>query len=123
VQRPRIPIVVGGSFERRGPRARALRWDGCCLYGVTADGKSSRDLTPDDVRGLRSAARQRPGDGDFVIMVGGRARRPDLAAEIGYATVLAEAGADWRLEYIEPTGSLEQAREVIRGGPVRAEPG
>lgn len=115
VQRPRIPIVVGGSFERRGPRRRALRWDGCCLYGVTADNRS-RDLTPEDVRTLRAGA----GDRDFMIIIGGRERRPDLEVETRYVTSLADAGADWWLEYIETTRTLERAREVIRSGPVRA---
>ncbi|MFC7621658.1 LLM class flavin-dependent oxidoreductase [Microlunatus sp. GCM10028923] len=115
VQRPRIPIVVGGSFERRGPRRRALRWDGCCLYGVTADNRS-RDLTPEDVRTLRAGA----GDRDFMIIIGGRERRPDLEVETRYVTSLADAGADWWLEYIETTRTLEHAREVIRSGPVRA---
>lgn len=38
------------------------------------------------------------GDREFTIMIGGRERRPDRAAEIGYVTSLAGAGADWWLE-------------------------
>jgi alkanesulfonate monooxygenase SsuD/methylene tetrahydromethanopterin reductase-like flavin-dependent oxidoreductase (luciferase family) len=31
VQRPRIPILVGGGWPLEGPSRRAARYDGCCL--------------------------------------------------------------------------------------------
>jgi alkanesulfonate monooxygenase SsuD/methylene tetrahydromethanopterin reductase-like flavin-dependent oxidoreductase (luciferase family) len=118
VQRPRIPIWVGGCLARAGPRERALRWDGACLYGVPVGGW--RDLTAADVRDLRKSARDRRGDDDFVVAVGGRQRRDDLAAEVDYVTSLAEAGTDWWHEYIEPDTPLEVARARIESGPIRA---
>ncbi|GAB3407952.1 LLM class flavin-dependent oxidoreductase [Flindersiella endophytica] len=124
VQRPRIPIWVGGCLARSGPRERALRWDGACLYGVPPD--EWRDLTATDVCELRATARARRGAaaGDaFVIAVGGRQRRDDLAAEADYVTSLAEAGTDWWHEYIEPSTPLDVARARIAGGPIRAQTG
>jgi alkanesulfonate monooxygenase SsuD/methylene tetrahydromethanopterin reductase-like flavin-dependent oxidoreductase (luciferase family) len=116
VQRPRIPIWVGGCFARSGPRERALRWDGACLYGAPPE----TALAADDVRALRRAARERRGDDGFIVAVGGRQRREDLSAEIDYVTSIAEADADWWHEYIEPTTPLDVARARIESGPLRA---
>jgi alkanesulfonate monooxygenase SsuD/methylene tetrahydromethanopterin reductase-like flavin-dependent oxidoreductase (luciferase family) len=120
VQRPRIPIWVGGCLARTGPRERALRWDGACLYGLPVG--DWHDLTAADVHELRQTARARRGDDTFVVAVGGRQRRDDLAAEVDYVTSLAEAGTDWWHEYVEPTTPLEVARTRIAGGPIRARP-
>lgn len=120
VQRPRVPIWVGGCLGRTGPRERALRWDGACLYGVPVG--EWRDLTADDVRELKRAARERRGDDEFVVAVGGRQRREDLAAEVAYVSSLAEAGTDWWHEYVEPDTPFDVARARIADGPIRAQP-
>ncbi|HEX4225182.1 MAG TPA: LLM class flavin-dependent oxidoreductase [Pseudonocardiaceae bacterium] len=115
VQRPRIPIWVGGQLTRPGPRARALRWDGACLYAAPPE-DDWVDLTVEDVRRLRA-----DGGPGFVIAVGGRRRRADLAAERDYAAALAEAGVDWLHEYVPPDVSPAQARERIESGPISAD--
>jgi alkanesulfonate monooxygenase SsuD/methylene tetrahydromethanopterin reductase-like flavin-dependent oxidoreductase (luciferase family) len=112
VQRPRIPIVVGGQLTRRGPRERALRWDGACLYRATPP--EWEDVTPDDVRALSADAL--PG---FDIWVGGRARRYDGAGEREYVAALEAAGASWWHEYLAPTTPLESVRAHIEAGPLR----
>jgi alkanesulfonate monooxygenase SsuD/methylene tetrahydromethanopterin reductase-like flavin-dependent oxidoreductase (luciferase family) len=56
VARPRIPIWIGGALTRPGPRARALRWDGACLYRIPGGWE---DVTAGDVRQLRSDALNR----------------------------------------------------------------
>lgn len=117
MQHPRISIWIGGCLMRRGPRERALRWDGACLYRVPPPGWE--DLKPDDVRTLRCLAQDRRGDDTFVVAVGGRPRREDEGAEIDYVAALNEAGADWWHEYIPPDLSLAAARARIQGGPLR----
>jgi alkanesulfonate monooxygenase SsuD/methylene tetrahydromethanopterin reductase-like flavin-dependent oxidoreductase (luciferase family) len=118
VQRPRIPIWVGGHLPRRGPRERALRWDGACLYRIAPP--AWEDVTPDEVRALRADAIARRGSADgFDIAVGGRARRADEATERAYVAALARAGATWWHEYLEPATALETARAHIAGGPLR----
>ncbi len=119
IQRPRIPIWVGGAITKRGPRERALRWDGACLYRVPPD-QGWDDVTPDDVRRLRHSAEQRPGgNAGFVIAVGGRERAEDISVERRYVAELAAAGADWWHEYVPPRLTLAEARRRIESGPVR----
>lgn len=121
VAQPRIPVWVGGAITRPGPRRRALRWDGSCLYRIPTP-EGWEDVTPDDVRRLRADA-ARP---DYVISVGGRERatEPDAqAADRRLITGLADAGADWWQEYVPPRLTLDEARRRIGSGPVRAERG
>jgi Luciferase-like monooxygenase len=115
VQRPRIPIWVGGGYPTPRPTQRALRWDGSCLYRETHGGPWE-DMTPDDVRDLRDRA----GDRRFDICVGGSRRGPDWAAERDHIESVAAAGADWWCEWIPP-GSAAEMREAVERGPLRAQ--
>ena len=116
VARPRIPIWIGGALTRPGPRARALRWDGACLYRIPGGWE---DVTAGDVRRLRSDALNRAETANpFTIVVGGRGRQADLAAEGRHVRAIAKAGADWWHEYVPPSLSLQEARERIRRGPL-----
>jgi len=111
---PEVPVWVGGAITKPGPRARALRWDGACLYRVPPPGWE--DVTPDDVAALRADA----GRESFVIAVGGRARVDNLAAERRYVASLAESGADWWHEYAPPRLPIEAVRQKIESGPITA---
>jgi alkanesulfonate monooxygenase SsuD/methylene tetrahydromethanopterin reductase-like flavin-dependent oxidoreductase (luciferase family) len=106
-----IPIWVGGALTLSAPRARALRWDGACLYRVPPP--DWEDLTPDDVAGLRAEAGTRP----YTIAVGGRERGEDLSDERRYVDRLADAGADWWHEYVPPRLPWEEAVRRVRAGP------
>jgi alkanesulfonate monooxygenase SsuD/methylene tetrahydromethanopterin reductase-like flavin-dependent oxidoreductase (luciferase family) len=112
VQQPRIPIWVGGALTRRGPRARALRWDGAALYRIPPP--DWEDLRPEDVAALRAAARP-----DFDIAVGGRERNEDEAADREYLAAIAEAGATWWHEFLAPSTTEEAVRQHIERGPLR----
>lgn len=109
---PDVPVWVGGAAVKPGPRARALRWEGACLYRVPPP--DWEDLTPADIEDLRADA----GRESFVVAVGGRERAADVAAERRYVASLARAGADWWHEYVPPRLSLEEARRRIRNGPI-----
>jgi alkanesulfonate monooxygenase SsuD/methylene tetrahydromethanopterin reductase-like flavin-dependent oxidoreductase (luciferase family) len=117
VARPRPPIWIGGQLTRRGPRARALRWDGACLYRIAPP--EWEDVTPDDLRALRADADARVSGTPFTIVVGGRQRRDDEAAEVEYVRSIAAAGADWWQEYVPPATPEAEARERIERGPLR----
>jgi alkanesulfonate monooxygenase SsuD/methylene tetrahydromethanopterin reductase-like flavin-dependent oxidoreductase (luciferase family) len=105
-QRPRIPIWIGGGYPHAGPTRRAARWDGSLLYRVPG-----HDLSPEDVRRLRSLAGDRPYD----VAVGGRARADDVEWERRRLQALEAAGATWWLEYVPPGGRAEMRAAVERG--------
>ncbi|MGH3097293.1 MAG: LLM class flavin-dependent oxidoreductase [Streptosporangiales bacterium] len=106
VQRPRIPIWVGGGYPYRGPVSRAARWDGCCLYRA-----ETHDLQAEDIAALRAAA----GDRRYDICVGGRERRD---GDLQWLASLAAAGATWWTEYVEAADRRTMC-EVVRRGPLR----
>ena len=111
-QAPEVPIWVGGAATLPAPRARALAWDGSCLYRIPPP--EWEDLTPDDVAALRADA----GRASYTILVGGRERADDLAADRRYVAAIADAGADWWQEYVPPRLTLAEARRRILSGPI-----
>jgi alkanesulfonate monooxygenase SsuD/methylene tetrahydromethanopterin reductase-like flavin-dependent oxidoreductase (luciferase family) len=115
VQEPRIPIWIGGGYPNPRPTRRALRWDGACLYKETHGGPWE-DMSPEDVRALREAAVGRT----FTIAVGGRGRQEDWDRERRYIDAIANAGADWWIEWVPP-GEREQMLEAVVRGPLRAD--
>jgi alkanesulfonate monooxygenase SsuD/methylene tetrahydromethanopterin reductase-like flavin-dependent oxidoreductase (luciferase family) len=121
VQRPRIPIWVGGGYPNPGPLRRAARWDGACLYQAAARG-SSQDagrLEPDNVRALKQFVEaNRSVRGPFDIVVGARKRGDDWEHERGLIRAVAEAGATWWIEWV-PADSPSIMRTAIERGPLR----
>ena len=113
-QRPRIPIWIAGTWPRKRPFLRALRWD-----GYAPEGSDGSPLTPEEVREMHGlASEQRGGNEPFDIRISGSTRgdSPDEASR--KVTRLAEAGATWWDETLSPSGmSLEEARERVRLGP------
>jgi alkanesulfonate monooxygenase SsuD/methylene tetrahydromethanopterin reductase-like flavin-dependent oxidoreductase (luciferase family) len=118
IQKPRIPVWVGGGFPLKGPMQRAARWDGACLYH-----HRTHLMSPDDIRTLRSFVQEQRGNLDgYDIAVGGSPRRADWEEERDYIWSLAEAGATWWVEYIPPeSGYVETVRAMIEPGPLRVE--
>jgi len=101
VQRPRIPIWIGGDLRRPGVRRRLARWDGACVY-------RERPLDPDDVRDILDLVRRERGDATgFEVKVSGS---PELVR------AFAAAGAAWWGRWIPP-GEVAEARAVIAAGP------
>lgn len=117
VQKPRIPIWIGGGWPLKGPTRRALRWDGACFYKLPPD----EEMTPQDVRSLANAAREQRHPGiPFDICVGHAAYqvKKDREAERAHIAALAEAGATWWSLYVPPD-SEEVMRRYIANGPLR----
>jgi alkanesulfonate monooxygenase SsuD/methylene tetrahydromethanopterin reductase-like flavin-dependent oxidoreductase (luciferase family) len=117
LQKPRIPIWIGGVWPLTGPTQRALRWDGACLYKLPPE----EDWTPEDVRALTGlAAGQRPAGSPFDIVVGHASwqRESDPERERAYIASLAEAGATWWSQYVSPD-TPDAMRKTIAEGPLR----
>lgn len=104
IQRPRIPIWVGG--DSAGALRRAARWDG--WIGPDDDPLSKGVAELESVR----ASLRRAGAGD-AFDIAWAATTDDTAAE--RASSLERSGASW---WIEPVfGSAESVLERIRRGP------
>jgi alkanesulfonate monooxygenase SsuD/methylene tetrahydromethanopterin reductase-like flavin-dependent oxidoreductase (luciferase family) len=120
VQRPRIPIWVGGGYPLKGPLERAARWDGACLY-KHPPGEDERRMMPDDVRTLkRFIESRRTAGGTYDIAVGGHRRDADWDAERAHIRSVAEAGATWWVEWVPPDEPAKM-RAAIERGPLRAD--
>ena len=105
VQRPRIPIWVGGLWPKKAPLRRAAHWDGFIPYKQAEDGRQV-DLTPEEVRRIRATIeRERTETVPFDLVVGGDERREDWEEEHSVICSLAEAGASWWLEWVAASGS------------------
>lgn len=115
VQRPRIPIWVGGDMLVPGVRARLTRWDGSCAYKGSPAG-AWQDMGPGDVAELRLAAGDRP----FDICVGGRERAEDWDREREHMSAVAAAGATWWSEWVKP-GDRQRTFDAVRRGPLRTD--
>jgi alkanesulfonate monooxygenase SsuD/methylene tetrahydromethanopterin reductase-like flavin-dependent oxidoreductase (luciferase family) len=111
LQRPRIPIWIGGGYPNPRAIERALRWDGSCMYR-----RSGGPLRGDDVRELR----RRAGNRQWTQAVGGWERRDDLDEELQHRSEVEAAGADWWVEWIAP-GERETMRAAVARGPLRVE--
>ncbi len=112
VQRPRVPVWVGGIWPARAPMRRAARWDGAvplfadAWYGVAPPVAAVRELAA-----YLHGERTRTGrTGPFDIVVGGESE-PRAAGEL--IGPLLDAGATWWDERI-PFGD-----RILRADPIR----
>lgn len=124
VQRPRIPIWVGGYWPNKAPMRRAARWDGVCPGGLKGP------LTPDDWREILAYVKaHRNSDAPFDAVHFGTTpgNHPARGAEIvGH---YAQAGVTWWIEIISPYDRgldwsdewtpeiVKRMQERIRQGP------
>lgn len=104
VQRPRVPVWIGGASA--GARRRAARWDGWII--------GSDEVPPGSVADEVAAAGRRPGAKPFDIAVTGVSAGAGDSVPHEYA----EAGATWWLESInDRLGSHTAMLERIKAGP------
>ncbi len=120
VQKPRIPIWIGGNWPNQGVMRRAARWDGF-VGGKLHGDQEDWHLTPAEIAALvADINRQRTNAIPCEIVLGGGSRGSDLARERVIIRSSAETGATWWMEYIHPDlGGLDGMRERIKSGPVR----
>jgi len=120
VQRPRVPVWIGGFWPHRRPMRRAARWDGAVpLFASAGHGHAPPvDEVHDLVAYVRAHRAGDPAD-PFEIVLGGRSPVGAAGARdlIG---PLAEAGATWwdeRLPMDEDVDRLEPVLRRVEAGP------
>jgi probable F420-dependent oxidoreductase len=108
VQRPRVPIWIGG--DSAPAKRRAVRWDGWILGGDRPDGTMM--TSPDQIAAAIDGLGPRPNR--FEIALSGVSASDDHALLQQYA----EAGVTWWLESIHAQrGSTSEILDRIRAGP------
>jgi alkanesulfonate monooxygenase SsuD/methylene tetrahydromethanopterin reductase-like flavin-dependent oxidoreductase (luciferase family) len=95
LQRPRIPVWVGGWWPNKAPLRRAARWDGMAPI------RWGHDLGPTELaEAVAYVQRHRDSDAAFdVVVSGGTGPGPADGARM---SAYAAAGATWWLEDISP---------------------
>lgn len=120
IQQPRIPIWIGGGWPNPGVIRRALRWDGICAYIEAGGFDHWIDHSPSFVREVQDVIADGRGSLDgFDIVTGGRSRNEDWDQERELIRALADAGASWWIEYVDPLLDLDVTREAVSRGPLR----
>ena len=114
VQRPRVPVWIGGFWPNRRPMRRAARWDGAVPLFMSATHGHPPPL--DEVRDLVAYVRaHRDGDetGPFEMVLGGPSPT-DSAAARDLLGPLVEAGATWWDERRPIDDDINRADLVFR---------
>jgi alkanesulfonate monooxygenase SsuD/methylene tetrahydromethanopterin reductase-like flavin-dependent oxidoreductase (luciferase family) len=113
VQRPRIPLWIGGGWPNMGLKRRLPRWDGSCAYKHPVE--SGKDMMPDDIRDLAATVLAVRGSLEgFTIAVGGRRRADDWERERDHIASVHEAGANVWMEWAPPSDLKEMHRMAER---------
>jgi hypothetical protein len=114
VQRPRVPVWIGGNWPARPPMRRAARWDGAFpIPKRTAGGRPQPDAAMvAEVHAFLTECRAAEGRlaGPFDLSAAGTTDPRTAAAETGQ---LAAAGATWWQECMWDE-HLEQAEPMLR---------
>lgn len=112
LQRPRIPIWVGGFWPNKPPFRRAARWDGALPQ---RRGNPFDPLSPNELRDCATyVSAHRASDGAFDLVVSWFGPRQDDESLSDYR----DAGATWWLDGVNPwSESLRDYTARIRRGP------
>ena len=116
IQRPRVPIWVGGVWPNKAPMRRAARWDGA----IPAMAGGIEAARPPEVREVRDLvlflrgcrAENGLADKPFDIVVGGMS--PAGTAGRDLVGPLADLGITWWDERMPWGDDLERARPILR---------
>lgn len=121
VQQPRVPIWVAGYWPNKRPFRRAARWDGACPaeMEIREDGFSILPSSPESARTMIGYINaHRTNSEPFDVIVSRALPQDDPVQTAELVAAYAEAGVTWLLRDMLPWEvSLEQAYDIVRGGP------
>src|SRR5215831_13484586 len=115
VQRPRVPVWVGGAWPNKAPMRRAARWDGAIpvLAGRAGGGPPDLSQVRALVRFLRGCrAENGLADRPFDIVIGGAS--PAGPAGRDLAGPLADLGVTWWDERMPWGDDMDRAEPILR---------
>lgn len=124
VQRPRVPIWVGGFWPNKAPMRRAARWDGAIpvMAGWDSGGPPDLSEVQELVRFLRSCRAENGLAGrPFDIVIGGTSPAGPAAGR-DHVGPLADLGITWwdeRMPWGDDMGRAEPILRRIEQGPPR----
>jgi alkanesulfonate monooxygenase SsuD/methylene tetrahydromethanopterin reductase-like flavin-dependent oxidoreductase (luciferase family) len=112
VQRPRVPIWIGGFWPNKAPMRRAARWDGAipAMKGMEEARPPTATEAHDLVRFLHTC--REPNDKPFDIILGGAS--PAGSAGRDLVGPLSDAGITWWDERMPWTDALERTEPMLR---------
>ena len=117
VQRPRVPIWIGGRWPARRPFRRAARWDG--VFPTHAELGHAETMSPAQLAEIVAYTRaHREADGAFDVVIEGQTAGRDGAEDAVRVRPYAELGLTWWIEKLGWfRGSVAATRERIAAGP------
>ena len=117
LQRPRIPVWIGGRWPARPPFRRAARWDG--IFAIHREVGQEQTMTPEQLGEIVAYTRaHRRSEGPFDVVIEGQTAGDGAAADRERVEGLRAAGLTWWVENLGWfRGPLERMRERLRAGP------
>jgi alkanesulfonate monooxygenase SsuD/methylene tetrahydromethanopterin reductase-like flavin-dependent oxidoreductase (luciferase family) len=113
VQKPRIPIWVGGIWPKKAPFRRAARWDG--VFPLKAGGPMRKKDLEEILAYLKT---HRTASGPFDVVLTGTTPGNEPARARRIVSPFVDAGLTWWLESLfGRRNSIEAMRARIRQGP------
>jgi alkanesulfonate monooxygenase SsuD/methylene tetrahydromethanopterin reductase-like flavin-dependent oxidoreductase (luciferase family) len=116
VQRPRVPVWVGGLWPNKAPMRRAARWDGAipAMAGMAAARPPEVSEVRELVRFLRNCrAENGLADRPFDIVIGGMSPAGSAAGR-DLVGPLADLGITWWDERMPWDDDLERTEPILR---------